>query len=205
MNRLTGTTAGYGLALVLLLSGCGGGSDASEGPADPTSSSPSDSAGDSAGSDATAGETPGASTVKPATGPLLKAKHATMNAPTGYRRQPDLVQFETSAAGTQLGSIDVVTLGEMPWGNDENMDEAVRLTYKTWADGPRPKRLADVDLDGVPAFHVAGPSGKYQALEEYGALYEGDLVYFTFALDNINSAAKRRAAIESSLATVRWR
>ncbi len=42
-------------------------------------------------------------------------------------------------------------------------------------------------------------------LEEYGALYDGDLVYFTFLLDNINSKAKRRAAIESSLATVRWR
>ena len=85
------------------------------------------------------------------------------------------------------------------------MDEAVRLTIKTWQDGGRPRRLEDVELDGVPAFHLAGPAGKYAVHEEYGALYEGDLVYFTFVLDNINSEAKRRAAIESSLATVRWR
>jgi len=67
------------------------------------------------------------------------------------------------------------------------------------------ERLEDIDLAGVPAFHVAGPSGKYAVHDEYGALYEGDLVYFTFVLDNINSQAKRHAAIESALATVRWR
>lgn len=204
MNRLTGTATAGGLALVLLLGGCGGGSDASEEPADPASSS--GTAGEAAGSDASTGETPSStSTVEPATGPLLKAEHATMNAPTGFRRQPDMVPFETSAGGSHRGSVDVVTLGEMPWGNDENMDEAVRLTIKTWADGPRPKRLEDVEIAGRPAFHVAGPSGKYTALEEYGVLYEGDLVYFTFSLDDINSEAYRRAAVESSLATVRWR
>lgn len=194
MNRLTGTTVGGGLALVLLLSGCGGGSDASEGPTDPTSSDASTSATPSA-----------ASSREPATGPLLEQEHATMNAPTGYRRQPDMVPFETSAGSKQRGSIDVVSMGEMPWGSDENMDEAVRLTIKTWEDGGRPRRLEDVELDGVPAFHLVGRSGKYAVHEEYGVLYEGDLVYFTFLLDNINSEAKRRAAIESSLATVRWR
>ncbi|GAA2156657.1 hypothetical protein GCM10009844_45110 [Nocardioides koreensis] len=202
MNRLTGTAVGGGLALALLLSGCGGGSDASEGPAAPTgsgSTSPSQSSSDSAG------ETPSStSTVEPATGPLLEAEHATMIAPTGYRHIPDMVEFETSAGGSRGGSIDVVTLGETPWGSDEDLDEAVRLTTRSWPAG-RPDRLADVEIDGVPAFHLAGLSGKYTALEEYGALYQGDLVYFTFSLDNINSKAKRRAAIESSLATVRWR
>ena len=205
MNRLTGTAVGCGLALVLLLSGCGGGSDASAGPTDPASSS-SDAA-DSPSSAPSTDESPSSTpTVVPATGPLLKQEHATMNAPTGYRRQPDMVPFETSAGSKQLGSIDVVSLSQMPWGDDANLDEAVRLTIKTsWPDGPRPKRLEDVDLDGVPAFHLAGPAGEYKVLEEYGALYDGDLVHFTFVLDNINSKAKRRAAIESALATVRWR
>ncbi len=156
MNRLTGTAVGGGLALVLLLSGCGGGSDASEGPTDPTSSS--------ASSDASTSETPSSTpTVEPATGPLLEQEHATMNAPTGYRRQPDMVPFETSAGSKQRGSIDVVSLSQMPWGDDENLDEAVRLTIKTsWPHGPRPRRLEDVDLDGVPAFHLAGPVRRVQ-------------------------------------------
>ena len=80
-----------------------------------------------------------------------------MNAPTGYRRQPDLVPFETSAGSKQRGSIDVVSMGEMPWGNDEHMDEAVRLTIKTWEDGgPGPGGWRTSSSTACPAFHLVG-------------------------------------------------
>ena len=199
MNRVTGTAIGCGAALALLLSGCGGNDGAS---ADPTSSSSSSSTPTSSGSGepSTSTSTP---TVAPATGVLLKQPSATMNSPTGFVHAPGMVHFLDSAFSTGSTN-DVVSLSQSPWGGG-SVTHAARLALKSSSYIIPPKRLEDVVLDGVPAYHLAGSPDRFTAGDMYGAIYQDDLVTIEFDFGKRRSPAERRKLMASSLATFHWK
>ena len=199
MNRVTGTAIGCGAALALLLSGCGGNDGAS---ADPASSSSSSSSPTSSGSSE---PSPSASTptVAPARGVLLKQPYASVNAPTGFVRAPAMVHFQSSAYSTGSTN-DVVSLGQSPWGSS-SVTDAARLALKSSSYIIPPKRLEDVVLDGVPAYHLAGGPDQFTSGDMYGALYEGDLLTIEFDFSKQRSPAERRKLMASSLATFHWK
>lgn len=199
MNRVTGTAIGCGAALALLLSGCGGGDGAS---ADPASSSSSSSSPTSNGSSE---PSPSASTptVVPARGVLLKQPSGTMNAPTGFVHAPGLVHFQDSAFSTGSTN-DVVSMSQSPWGSS-SVTDAAKLALKSSTYLVPPKRLEDVVLDGVPAYHLAGGPDHFTSGDMYGALYEGDLLTIEFDFSKQRSPAERRKLMASSLATFHWK
>lgn len=201
LNRLTGTAIGCGAALALLLSGCGGGDGAS---ADPTSSGSSSSSPSPSSSPST-DPSPSASTptVALARGVLLKQPSASVNAPTGFVRAPAMVDFQSSAYSTGSTN-DVVSLGQSPWGSS-SVTDAAKLALKSSTYLVPPKRLEDVVLDGVVAYHLAGGPDHFTAGDMYGAIYEGDLVTIEFDFSKQRSPAERRKLMASSLATFHWK
>ena len=201
LNRVTGTAIGCGAALALLLSGCGGGDGASADP--PSSSSSTGSPSSSGSTDSSPSPSASTPTVAPARGVLLEQASATMNAPTGFVHAPDLVHFQDSAFSTG-SSNDVVSMSQSPWGGG-SVSDAARLALKSSSYILPPKRLEDVLLDGVPAYHLAGGPDRYTAGDMYGALYQGDLVTVEFDFSKQRSPAERRKMMASSLATFHWK
>lgn len=196
LNRVTGTAIGCGAALALLLSGCGGGDGAS---ADPTSSRSSPTTSPSTDPSPSA-STP---TVAPATGVLLEQPSASVNAPTGFVHAPATVHFQDTAYSTGSTN-DVVSLVQTPW-DSSGITDAAKLALKTSTYILPPKRLADVVLDGVVAYHLAGGPDHFTAGDMYGAIYEGDLVTIEFDFSKQRSPAQRRKMMASSLATFHWK
>jgi len=191
---LSGTALGCGAALALLLSGCDGAS------ADPASSSSPSSTGSADPSTSPSADTP---TVAPATGVLLEQPSAAMNAPTGFGRAPGMVHF-LSSAYSNGSSNDVVSLSQSPWGSG-SVSDAARLALKSSSYLLPPRRLADVALDGVPAYHLTGGPDRYTAGDMYGALHQGELVTVEFDFSKQRSPAERRRLMASSLATFHWK
>jgi len=176
------------LSLGGLLAGCAGGDD------DPATASSTSSSS----STPTSSPTP---TVAPATGARLTQPSATMNAPDGWKHLDDLVDFQDTA-GAPKGA-DVLSLYEMPLGSG-TLTEAAQNSRQNKSFKPPPERLADVELDGVPAYHLSGPIDRFSRIEEYGALYRGRVVTVEFQLTN-GPAAERRALVDSALASFHWR
>ena len=142
-------------------------------------------------------------TVAPARGVLLKQPSATMNAPTGFVHAPDLVHFQDSAFSTGSTN-DVVSMSQSPWGSS-SVTDAAKLALKSSTYIVPAKRLEDVVLDGVVAYHLAGRPDHFTAGDMYGAIYEGDLLTIEFDFNKQRSPAERRKLMASSLATFHWK
>ena len=126
-----------------------------------------------------------------------------MNAPTGFGRAPGMVHFLDSAYSNGSTN-DVVSLSQSPWGAG-SVSDAAKLALKSSSYLLPPKRLEDVVLDGVPAYHLAGGPDRYTAGDMYGALYQGELVTVEFDFSKQRSPAERRRLMASSLATFSWK
>ena len=134
---------------------------------------------------------------------LLKQPSATMNAPTGFVHAPDLVHFQDSAFSNGSTN-DVVSLSQSPWGSS-SVTDAAKLALKSSSYLVPAKRLEDVVLDGVVAYHLAGGPDHFTAGDMYGAIYEGDLLTIEFDFNKQRSPAERRKLMASSLATFHWK
>jgi hypothetical protein len=196
---LLATTLLYGAA------GCGGGDDPQAGD-DPTSG-PSPSSATTAG-DPTSGSTdastgPATPSVTPATGIALTEASSTVNAPAGWTKQPDLVSFASAAGDPGASStMELVDSGDISGGG--SLDQQATSAIQVLPKGSKAKRLADVSLDGVMAFHIHYTEpGSPMVYDTITTVRNGRNVGLDFVLSK-KVAATQPDLVASVLATFRW-
>jgi len=186
---------GLTACLVLLAGGCG---DDDPDKADPPSPSPSSSDGSGSPAEPTT-PTETATTVAPATGPVLKLRGTRLRLPEGWHVDNDQSNILVVGASEDLGML--INLSSFPsLDRKASLEDLAKATVETggYAKGSIKK---PGEMAGRPAFRVAGKAyGDYT--EEYGLIHKGDIVSVEFVFIDAPKQG-RRELIESVLATVR--
>jgi hypothetical protein len=180
------------VALALTLAGCADAGDGEAGAEQPDGASPTSAA-----------STSPSPTAKDATGALLEQPDATVRAPEGFTHAPDVLASQDSAE--DVTSLSQVHLSQKPGWRGAGLDEAASTSRDNKSFRTRPDRVDDIELDGVPAYHLTGRVDQSLTFDEFGALRHGQLFLVEFEFDSGVSESERREAIESSLATFEWR
>ena len=196
------------LAAVLLAGAAGCGDDdpkqSQDDPTTPapstTASDPSESASEPASESASAPETP---SVTPATGIELVQATSAVRVPAGWEQQDALLDYASAAIEPgKLNTIQLADSGSISGG--ASLDALAQGAIKTLPSGADVQRLPDVDLGGVPAFHLHYTVP--QDPQEYDVITterNGRNVGLDFVLVKKN-AATNPDLIASVLATFRW-
>lgn len=187
------------LALALALVGCG--SDGDDASADP----PRDPGASEFTSDAPA-ETPTESStpsVAPATGPEIAVRGLRVNAPQGWEAKRPYAVMAAAVPGGVIGT--TVYVFRFPNSGLVTMDGLGRASQRESGWKFKLRRLDDLDLDGQPAFHLAGNVNPGQYIEKFGAIVNDDRLTLTFEFGNGEDKAYRDEIIGSVLATVDFR
>lgn len=205
------------LVLGLVAAGCGGGSGPSEGPGDasrsesseapsagsePSPSAPTDSAG--AGS---AGTSPSSRpSSRPASFPAQRMSHAGLS--VVVPRSWEVQQVELLGGGSASGSGEqgIVMIESVPVDPDapgRPVDQVARraLATETWE--REPERLPDVELLGVPMFHLRGPTDSLFVVENWGGVIDGVEVQIRITQPRTVPAAERRAFRDDVIGSLR--
>ena len=198
MHRTTYVTA-CTLA-VLSLGACS--SDAQDDPGDqgaaPTSATASSPAGSASPSESTEPST------SPATGPALDAGSATINLPDGWTPKatglPNIYNG-TATHGADLRLISVLDLESSSVGYSLGARARDALSA---VPGAKLTRQPDVELDGSPAYHVAGTAPVRGNYEVVGTGDHGRGISISFNLNGY-TAAERREIVDSVVASFRWK
>jgi hypothetical protein len=196
------TAAAVVAGLVLTLAGC---ADDDPEPDSGKSASPSVSAsGPSATASSASPSEAATPTVPAATGPLLKMPNATINAPNGWTKSSHIADFITEAnpprGHTSLGLASLQYVGPTA-----PLDVLAKSAIKTYSEDRRLKRLPDVEIAGVPFYHVGGKPSSYNYIDHFGVRYQGYDTDVHFDFDKTVSAAEREKIIAESLASFTWR
>ena len=196
------------LAAVLLAGAAGCGDDdpdqSQDDPTTPapstTASDPSESTSEPASESASAPETP---SVTPATGIELVQATSAVRVPAGWEKQDALLDYASAAIEPgKLNTIQLADSGSISGG--ASLDALAQGAIKTLPSGADVQRLPDVDLGGVPAFHLHYTVP--QDPQEYDVITterNGRNVGLDFVLVKKN-AATNPDLIASVLATFRW-
>jgi hypothetical protein len=120
--------------------------------------------------------------------------------PEGFKHLSQMADYQDSA-GQKLT---VVNLLEDASYTGVTLDEAASSSRRSKS-FKTPERLEDVELDGVPAYHLHGVRYSTVVFDEFGALRDGHLVVVDFSQPRDMTEAERQKVIESSLATFQWR
>lgn len=185
------------VVLALTAVGCesGGGEtpDAGRESSAPTTSSTSPSPTEESGP---ASPSPSEATpsVEPATGPLMEVQVASIRVPKGFK-----LGYDTSVVDTAAGPPCVVALAVIH-GDPMPLKRLMKRDIDTSLHGGGVKRLPDRTLDDNPAYHYTAEHGPY-VRESVGAWDDGYLVAVQFDCKPRVPKARRRAIIESVLAT----
>lgn len=193
-------------ALLLALTGCSGNDDPGAGPSDDpeTSSVASEPSGSEASDGSTTTEDPG---VEPADGPLVKGQFLTYRLPGGMKwdRSPGFAFAFDPKTGGQWS----ISLAETPENIPHTVDDIARnaldVSRDTYSDL---RRLDDRTVDGQQGWVLESHGKKGGSLPvffyQFGAVPDGkSYAYLSFEFPK--ETAETRAAIESVLASVRWR
>lgn len=181
------------LGCSVLLAGCG---DDEEPPEDAPSGSPTSEAPSPSESE------PTEPIVEPAAGPRVELGSLTVSYPEGYEpRESEALGAELVAASGPDG--ERLALGAYEDFSPQSLDEAVDLAITTGLWIRKPKRLVDLEVDGVSMYHLAGPGGVGSTIEQFGAEF-GDFD-MTFTVSTEGSKADRQELIDSILATATWK
>ena len=182
------------LVCAALLGGCG--EDEPDPEAEPDASSTSTSADDTDPTE------PSEPSVEPASGEVVELGSLTVTFPQG---------FDTREASSMGG--DVVT-GDAPDGdariafvaaedyNHQSLDTAVDYAIAAGLWTRRPKRLGDVEVDGVKMYQLSGPGSGGSTDVQFGAEHGGYDISLTIGA--VGPAAERQELIDSILATATW-
>jgi hypothetical protein len=192
-SRRSSLAAGV-LGLTIVLVGCGSSADTPEDPDASESGAPSTTTTPSETS------TP---TVAPATGPEIAVRGLRANAPEGWEAKRP---YAVMSAAVPVGSIGTtVYVFRFPNSGLLTLDGLARASSRESGWTSRMKRLDDVDLDGQPAFHLAGKVNPGEYLERFGAILNDDRLTLTFEFLNGEDEATRDEIIASVLPTVDFR
>lgn len=144
---------------------------------------------------------PPESTVAPATGPELRMPLSSVRAPEGWKVDDQMVRTLMSAS-SRLRS---VGLGEInAFGSQATLDEQVKIRNKATIYQLIPKRMPDVELDGVPFYHLSGKIQPLNWTEEYGTIVEDRIVTLIFQFSPPGTPAGRDRIVDQVLATFQW-
>lgn len=191
-RRLGGAAA---LAAVLLAGAAGCGDDDSKQSQDDPTTAPSDPS--------EAASAPETLSVTPATGIELVQATSSVRAPAGWEQQDALLDY--ASAATEPGKLNTVQLADSgSISGGASLDGLAEGAIKALPSDADVQRLPDVDLGGVPAFHLHYTVP--QDPQEYDVITterNGRNVGLDFILMKKN-AATNPDLIASVLATFRW-
>lgn len=187
--------AAIAVALTLALAGCGSSGDT---PAEPGASDSGTPA-----ATPTPAETASTPSVDPATGPVIAVRGLRANAPEGWEAKRPYAVMSAAVSLAALGT--TVYVFRFPNSGLLTLDGLAKASWGQTAWKFKMKRLDDVELDGQPAFHLAGKVNPGEYLERYGALLNDDRLTLTFEFLNGEDKATRDEIISSVLATVDFR
>lgn len=197
MDRTTRLGVAVAAALVLALTGCGGGSAPG---ADPSSS------GTSASSEAPSEDVSTSPSVPPATGEVMELPDATMNAPQGWSiEKQDLGHLWEARSPDAMMSIYFSQVD----GSVVSLDHLLEVGALNAFDG-KPRLSFDAELGGQPAFRAVG-TDLVSTRVAYGGVNDGpatgDSVGVVVEFSPFESVPKRewQRVLDSALASFRWR
>jgi hypothetical protein len=128
--------------------------------------------------------------------------HATMNAPKGWKKLDDFLEFGTEAnPPTGLGAVRLTQL-EFP-GPQISIDLQAKAALQARLGDM--KRQPDVEIAGLTFYHLSGTPNKDSHLDTFGVLNDGFQTGIDFEFENKVPAAERQKIIEESLASFTWR
>ena len=158
MRRTTYVTACSVAVLSFGLSACS--SDAQDDPTASTTSSPTDSAApsESTASSATDPTSPSASaspSVTPASGLQLDTGSTTFNLPDGWKDNKNGYPHTYSGSPKKGLDIRLITAIDLNAASGYTLDERAQDAL-TQLPGSKLTRRPDIELDGAPAYHIAG-------------------------------------------------
>jgi hypothetical protein len=201
-TRRLGVAATLAAVLLVGAAGCGD-DDSKQSQDDPTTAASSTTSSDpseSASESASAPETP---SVTPATGIELVQATSAVRAPAGWEQQDALLDY--ASAATEPGKLNTVQLADSgSISGGASLDALAEGAIKALPRDADVQRLPDVDLGGVPAFHLHYTVP--QDPQEYDVITterNGRNVGLDFILMKKN-AATNPDLIASVLATFRW-
>ena len=145
------------------------------------------------------------SEVAPATGPLLKLKSAQVRVPVGWKSTGWMLDVQL-AAMSPAGETIAVYENEHLGSSSTTLDDLVAVRRDDYR-RDNMKRLPDAELDGQPAFHLAGWTGsdRDRWREDLGTVRDGWYVVVSFMLDRDDSLKADPDIVQSVLATFEWR
>lgn len=207
--RIRLTTAAAAIGVCAVIAACGD-SDAGSGPLIPTispsTSSPSSSASASSPPAATSPPTP---SVPPATGKLLNGPVATMRIPRGWKTESGAMAFQLAFSRDDIdASGQLSELGLGPSGNPEATPAFINQEAKHYikterATGLSFRRLPDLEIDGLPAFHIRARDSGFEVNDIYYTRHRDHGVEINLDWDtDYASAAQRQRLTDSMLATL---
>jgi hypothetical protein len=196
VRRTTQLTAGAVALLALSLGAC-----SDDDPDDPTpeptaSTSPSPTASTST-SESTE------PSVTPASGLLLDTGSATVNLPEGWKDNKNGYPNTYSGSPAKSTGIQLITVVDLAGASGYSLDDRARDAMAQLP-GSKLTRKPDVELDGVPAYHIAGTAPVRGPYEEVGTGSHGRAISISFSLNDY-TAAERREIVDSVIASFRWK
>ena len=204
MTRTRRLGVAVSLAAVLLAGAAGcGDDDSQQSQDDPTTPAPSTTASDPSESTSESASAPESPSVTPATGIELVQATSAVRVPAGWEQQDALLDYASAAIEPgKLNTIQLADSGSISGG--ASLDALAQGAIKTLPSGAEVQRLPDVDLGGVPAFHLHYTVP--QDPQEYDVITterNGRNVGLDFVLVKKNGATNPDL-IASVLATFRW-
>lgn len=140
--------------------------------------------------------------VAPASGPKIAVRGLRANAPKGWHATRPYAVMSAAGSIDAIGT--KVYVFRFPNSGLLTLDGLARSSGKSGGWKFRLERLDDLELDGQPAFHVAGKSNPGEYVERYGAILNDDRLTLTFEFVHGEDKATRDEIIASVLATVQY-
>jgi hypothetical protein len=137
-------------------------------------------------------------TVEPASGPQETFGSLTLNFPEGY----DVRQLSGMAMAASGPDGEHIAVLAVPTDRQTPLDKLVRFPLDDSVFVGKPVRLEDVEVDGVPMYHVRGALGADQTRDLIGVEHGG--YWMTLQFTTLMPKAAREKLIDSVLASIAW-